>query len=31
MTNPKAALGWIAIISLGLQAAAPLWAAASIL
>lgn len=25
MTNPKAALAWIAIISLGLQANAPLW------
>ena len=25
MTNPKAALAWIAIISLGLQADAPLW------
>lgn len=25
MTNPKAALAWIAIISLGLQAGAPLW------
>ena len=25
MTNPKAALAWIAIISLGLQESAPLW------
>jgi threonine/homoserine/homoserine lactone efflux protein len=25
MTNPKAALAWIAIVSLGLQAGAPLW------
>lgn len=25
MTNPKAALAWIAILSLGLQADAPLW------
>jgi len=25
MTNPKAALAWIAIISLGLQEGAPLW------
>lgn len=25
MTNPKAALAWIAVISLGLQAGAPLW------
>jgi len=25
MTNPKAALAWIAIVSLGLQADAPLW------
>ncbi|WP_282610396.1 LysE family translocator [Pelagibius sp. Alg239-R121] len=30
MTNPKAALAWIAIISLGLQANAPLWVAAAI-
>ena len=30
MTNPKAALAWIAIISLGLQADAPSWVAASI-
>ena len=30
MTNPKAALAWIAIISLGLQAGAPLWVAAAI-
>lgn len=30
MTNPKAALAWIAIISLGLQAGAPLWVAAVI-
>ena len=27
MTNPKAALAWIAIISLGLQPGAPLWVA----
>lgn len=26
-TNPKAALSWIAIISLGLQQGAPLWVA----
>ena len=25
MTNPKAALAWIAIISLGLKQGAPLW------
>jgi threonine/homoserine/homoserine lactone efflux protein len=30
MTNPKAALAWIAIISLGLQAGAPYWVAAMI-
>ncbi len=30
MTNPKAALSWIAIISLGLQAGAPLWVGAAI-
>lgn len=30
MTNPKAALAWIAIISLGLTPAAPLWVAAAI-
>lgn len=30
MTNPKAALAWIAIISLGLQADAPYWVAAVI-
>lgn len=30
MTNPKAALAWIAIISLGLQADAPNWVAAAI-
>jgi threonine efflux protein len=30
MTNPKAALAWIAIISLGIQADAPLWVAAVI-
>ncbi len=30
MTNPKAALAWIAIISLGLQAGAPLWVGAAI-
>jgi len=30
MTNPKAALAWIAIISLGLQANAPLWVGISI-
>lgn len=30
MTNPKAALAWIAIISLGLQAGAPAWVAAAI-
>lgn len=27
MTNPKAALAWVAIISLGLQAGAPAWVA----
>ncbi|MEP3276335.1 MAG: LysE family transporter [Stappiaceae bacterium] len=30
MTNPKAALAWIAIISLGLQSDAPVWVAATI-
>ncbi len=30
MTNPKAALSWIAIISLGLQDGAPLWVALAI-
>lgn len=30
MTNPKAALAWIAIISLGLQDSAPLWVGALI-
>ncbi len=30
MTNPKAALAWIAVISLGLQAEAPNWVAAVI-
>jgi amino acid exporter len=30
MTNPKAALAWIAIMSLGLQANAPIWVAVSI-
>ncbi|WP_342075142.1 LysE family transporter [Yoonia sp. SS1-5] len=30
MTNPKAALAWIAIISLGLQEGAPLWVGAMI-
>ncbi|MBV8764933.1 MAG: LysE family translocator [Hyphomicrobiales bacterium] len=30
MTNPKAALAWIAIISLGLKENAPLWVALSI-
>ena len=30
MTNPKAALSWIAIMSLGLRADAPLWVAAAI-
>ncbi|WP_299631820.1 LysE family transporter [uncultured Roseobacter sp.] len=30
MTNPKAALTWIAIIALGLQPGAPLWVAAVI-
>ena len=30
MTNPKAALAWIAIISLGLQKGAPIWVAVSI-
>ncbi len=30
MTNPKAALAWIAIISLGLQQGAPLWVGAAI-
>lgn len=30
MTNPKAALAWIAIISLGLQSSAPAWVAGAI-
>ena len=30
MTNPKAALAWIAIISLGLAPGAPLWVAGTI-
>lgn len=30
MTNPKAALAWIAIISLGLEDGAPLWVGAAI-
>lgn len=30
MTNPKAALSWIAIVSLGLQDGAPLWVSAAI-
>ncbi|MBL4627703.1 MAG: LysE family transporter, partial [Roseicyclus sp.] len=30
MTNPKAALAWIAIISLGLQNGAPVWVGAAI-
>lgn len=30
MTNPKAALAWVAIISLGLQAGAPTWVGAVI-
>ncbi|MCV0424065.1 MAG: LysE family translocator [Roseibium sp.] len=30
ITNPKAALAWIAIISLGMQNGAPLWVAATI-
>lgn len=30
MTNPKAALAWVAIISLGLQTGAPLWVGTSI-
>ena len=30
MTNPKAALAWIAIISLGLQDGAPVWVGAAI-
>ena len=30
MTNPKAALAWIAIIALGLQKNAPLWVGLSI-
>jgi len=30
MTNPKAALHWIAIISLGLRADAPAWAGLAI-
>jgi len=30
MTNPKAALAWIAIISLGLAPGAPLWVAGAI-
>ena len=31
MTNPKAALSWIAIVSLGLQPAAPAWVGATII
>lgn len=31
MTNPKAALAWIAIISLGLQQGAPLWVGLAII
>jgi amino acid exporter len=30
MTNPKAALAWIAIMSLGLQAGAPTWVPVSL-
>ena len=30
MTNPKAALAWIAILSLGLQANAPSWVGISL-
>lgn len=30
LTNPKAALAWIAIMALGMPAGAPLWAAAAI-
>jgi amino acid exporter len=30
MTNPKAALAWVAIISLGLKEGAPLWVSAAI-
>ncbi|MFY0596148.1 MAG: LysE family transporter [Cognatishimia sp.] len=30
MTNPKAALAWIAIISLGLKQGAPMWVAAAV-
>lgn len=30
MTNPKAALSWIAIISLGLQDGSPFWVGAAI-
>jgi len=30
MTNPKAALAWIAIISLGLQDGAPVWVGVAI-
>jgi len=30
MTNPKTALSWIAIISLGLQEGAPLWVGTAI-
>ena len=30
MTNPKAALSWIAIVSLGMQEGAPLWVGAAI-
>lgn len=30
MTNPKAALAWIAIISLGIQAGAPVWVSLAI-
>ncbi len=31
MTNPKAALSWIAIVSLGLQPSAPIWVGATII
>lgn len=31
LTNPKAALGWIAIVSLGLEANAPMWVSLAII
>lgn len=31
MTNPKAALGWVAIVSLGLKQDAPIWVGLAII